>query len=113
MSSNHETSTSVSAVSQSGNYVTLDTYTVQNVPRYSMLKMSVAPGSEKFFSTSREFQSRLTSPRVPNGANIPVSVVGMEPRTMTASAMTNGEKSFIGDYDYQSLGQSAYKLNPQ
>ena len=110
MSYSHENSTYVSNT-QAGSYTTLDTYSDQKVPRYSLLKLSVAPGSEKYFNTSRSFQARTSDISV-NPSATPVSLNGGI-STMAASRMMSTEKAMVNDADYQSLGGNAYKLSPQ
>ena len=106
MSSYRDSFSTVSAGSQAANYASLDTYAVQAIPRYSMLKMSVAPGSEKYFSTAKEFQARETSPRAGASSQYPVNLEGAIP---SFSSVRN-ERQVVADSEYSQLG---YKLSPK
>jgi len=106
MSVYRDSFSTVSAGSQAANYASLDTYTAQAIPRYSMLKMSVAPGSEKFFSTAAVFQARETSPRSGASSQYPVNLEGAIP---SFSSVRN-ERQVVSDSEYSQLG---HKLSPK
>jgi streptogramin lyase len=106
MSSYRDSFSTVSAGSQAANYASLDTYSVQAIPRYSMLKMTVAPGAEKYFNTSREFQARETSPRAGASSQYPVNLEGASP----TFASVRNERQVVADSEYSQLG---YKLSPK
>lgn len=115
MTSNYRDFTSyVSTSSRANDYTALQDYSTtgfQSVPPSSLMKMSVAPGGEKFFSTAPSFQARLDSFRIAPPAKTPVSLgddTGTPSGTMMMAA--EGARRVTGG-DYAPLG-GAYRLNP-
>lgn len=102
----------VTSGNKSNDYVTAATYsgTVTNVPKSSLLKLSVAPGSEKYFSAAPAFEQRLDNFRIPAPSRTPVVLDNSDASaTMT---MMSGASATSGNGDYFTLGAGAYKLNP-
>lgn len=72
---------STSYVSRSDpSYIPLGMYNQANnstkAPLRSVLLLSVAPGSQKYFSVAPDFAYRSDSVRIPNLASVPVDVTG-------------------------------------
>lgn len=116
MTSNYRDFTSyVSSSSRANDYTALQDYSAtgfQTVPPSSLLKLSVAPGSEMYFSTAPSFQARQDSYRIPPPAMTPISI-GQDSSSVSSSTMTSveGSKYHSVGSDYASLG-GAYKMNP-
>lgn len=116
--SNYQDFTSfVSGTGKSEDYTMLQNYTAtgnsQAAPLRSVLKLSVAPGSQKFFSVDPKFQSRLDNFRIPPPAMTPISLADSQPAaSSTTMTMTSAEGgNFASSGEYARLGQT-YKLNP-
>lgn len=115
MTSNYRDFTSyVSTSSRANDYTVLQDYSstgFQSVPSSSLMKLTVAPGGEKFFSTAPSFQARMDNFRIAPPAKTPISIgddnIGMSGSTMMAA---EGMRQVAGS-DYAPLG-GAYKLNP-
>jgi hypothetical protein len=92
-------------------YVTQGTYTgaVTTVPKSSLLKLSVAPGNEKYFSAAPAFEQRLDNFRIPAPSKTPVVLDNTDMNTNMTMSMGGGS---AGSGDYYALGAGAYKLNP-
>jgi hypothetical protein len=115
MTSNYRDFTSyVSTSSKANDYTSLGDYSLtgnQSVPSSSLMKLSVAPGGDKFFSTAPTFQSRLDSFRIAPPSKTPVSL-GDDNASASGTMMMSAEGMRpISNGDYQSLG-SSYKMNP-
>ena len=112
MTSNYRDFTSyVSTSSKANDYTTLNNYSNEVVPSSSLMKLSVAPGGDKFFSTAPTFQSRLDSFRIAPPSKTPVSL-GDDNASASGTMMMSAEGMRpISNGDYQSLG-SSYKMNP-
>ena len=68
--------TSLVSSNVAGDYTTLGSYNTSaaTVPQSSMLKLSVAPSNQKYFSTAPTFEQRLDNFRIPQPASVPVSL---------------------------------------
>lgn len=114
MSSYYRDSTSyVSTSSRANDYSPISDYSqngFQSVPRSSVMKMTVAPGGEKFFSVDPSFQTRLDSFRISAPVKTPVSIsedgyMGSS-QTMMSS---EGVKMPSNGSDYAYLSSGAYR----
>lgn len=116
MTSNYRDFTSyVSTSSRANDYTSLQDYSVtgfQSVPPGSLMKLTVAPGGDKFFSTAPSFQARMDNFRIAPPSKTPISIGG-DDASMSGSAMmaTEGSRP-VSNGDYYTLGSGAYKLNP-
>ena len=115
MTSNYRDFTSyVSSSSRANDYTPLGNYSTtgfQTVPPSSLMKLTVAPGGEKYFSTAPSFQARLDNTRIAPPAKTPITI-GMDTPTASGSTMMSVEGvRQVTNSDYASLG-GAYKLNP-
>lgn len=119
MSASYQDYTSfVSGGKNDGDFTMLGAYSSagnsQSAPLQSVLKLSVAPGSEKYFSVKPGFQARLDNFRIAAPAMVPIQLTtGMDANEKSVSmTSTEGGSSFATTgSDYFSLGQT-YKLNP-
>ena len=109
----------VSLKNKSGDFITLGTYNGKSmeVPRSSLLKLTVAPANQKYFSIAPGFERRLDNFRIPAISLSPVildkssgcdkmSMMSSSPNTNTACALATSNTS-----DYYSIGGSAYGMN--
>lgn len=114
MTSNYRDFTSyVSSSSRANDYSPIVDYKsagFQSVPPSSVMKLTVAPGSDKYFSVAPSFQSRMDSFRIAPPSKTPVSI-GDDGPTTTTMTSAEGVRQ-INNSDYQSLSDS-YRLNPQ
>jgi hypothetical protein len=116
MTSNYRDFTSyVSTNSRANDYTPIQDYSaagIDSVPPSSLLKLSIAPGSAKYFSTAPSFQARLDNYRIPPPARTMVSLNDEATATPSGTVMmaTEGLRQVAGG-DYASLG-GAYKMNP-
>lgn len=115
MASYRDYTSYVSTSSKANDYTPLVQYSdvgMQSVPSSSLMKMSLAPGGNKFFSTAPSFQSRLDSYRIAPPAMTPVNLTTEQPAPL-AQTMTSveGMKSSYGS-DYASIYSEAYRMNP-
>lgn len=77
MTSNYRDFTSYVVGSKANDYTVLSSYTdanMQSVPKMSLMRMTMAPGTDKFFSVAPSFQSRLDSFRIAPPASTPISI---------------------------------------
>src|SRR5580698_4510918 len=90
-------------------YVTLGDYMGNNTvaPKSSLLKLSVAPGSDKYFSAAPAFEQRLDNFRIPAPAKTPVVLDNSD----MSSTMTMSPAPLNVSADYYSI-QNGYKMNP-
>lgn len=114
MTSNYRDFTSyVSTSSKANDYTSLADYSstgFQSVPTFSLMKLSVAPGSEKYFSSAPAFQARLDSFRIAPPSMTPVSL-GDDNASSSGTMMMNAEGMRpINNGDYSTLSGS-YKMN--
>lgn len=115
MTSNYRDFTSyVSSSSKANDYTQLQNYSntgFQSVPPSSLMKLTVAPGGDKFFSTAPSFQARLDSFRIPPPSKTPISI-GDDSSSSSGTVMmaAEGMRQVAGG-DYAPLG-GAYRLNP-
>jgi hypothetical protein len=115
MTSNYRDFTSyVSSSAVANEYTTLNNYSnngFKEVPQFSMMKLSVAPGGEKYFSAAPSFQSRTDSVRIPAPSMTPIGITS-HPEVPSGSVMmsTEGNKQ-VSSSDYAFIG-GAYTLNP-
>lgn len=80
-------------------------------PLQSVLKLSVAPGSDKFFSVNPSFQSRLDNYRIPPPAMTPISLADGTASSSSATMMSaENPGNFAASGEYARLGQT-YRLN--
>ena len=96
-------------------YTTLKNYTVtgnaQAAPLQSVLKLSVAPGSNKYFSVQPNFQSRLDNFRIAPPAMTPIGLTDGTASDSTSTMQSVEGGNFASSSEYTRLGQT-YKLNP-
>ena len=110
----NDTTSYVSASGKANDYTPLQTYSdvgnSQAAPLQSVLKMSVAPGSQKYFSVAPSFQSRLDNFRIAPPSMTPVMVASNSYNDPPDSRKPE-DTNFASSGDYANLGQS-YKLTP-
>ena len=100
----------VSSASKANDYSSLSQYEQvgQDVPMKSLLKLSAAPGSVKYFSAASDFGQRLDSVRISPPAKTPVQITsggGIENKMLSAEGIRIPSGS-----DYASFS-NAYTLN--
>ncbi len=116
MTSNYQDFTSNISVNKSNDYVSLGNYSASTptVPQSSLLKLTVAPGNEKYFSAAPSFEQRLDNFRIPAPATWKISLTeneaGYNPNTQGAYALAGPNTSNNGDYS--TLGNPSYKMRP-
>ena len=112
--SNYKDYTSfVSTHARSNDYTQLNNYanvSMQTAPPSSVLKLSVAPGGEKYFSASPGFQARLDNYRISGPSRVPVVLDDTGTASQSANMMT-ADARVANSGDYATLG-GAYKLTP-
>ena len=115
--SNYQDYTSfVGGTGKADDYTMLQNYTAtgnsQAAPLQSVLKLSVAPGSDQYFSVQPNFQSRLDNFRIPPPAMTPIGLTdGNNASASTATMQSVEGGNFASSGEYARLGQT-YKLNP-
>jgi len=114
--SNYRDSTSfVNGVGKADDYTMLQNYTAtgnsQAAPLQSVLKLSVAPGSSKYFSVTPAFQSRLDNFRIPPPAMTPIGLTDGNASSNSATMQSVEGGNYASSGEYARLGQT-YKLNP-
>ena len=114
--SNYQDFTSfVSGSGKADDYTMLQNYTAtgnsQSAPLQSVLKLSVAPGSSKYFSVAPSFQSRLDNFRIAPPAMTPVGLTDSNTHSSTNTMQSVEGGNFASSGEYSRLGQT-YKLNP-
>lgn len=83
----------------------------QSIPTGSLLRLSVAPRTEKYFSTAPSFQSRLDNARIAAPDTVPVVLDDSGMTAPSSSAMLAPEGNKINaSGDYFTLGNS-YRLH--
>ncbi len=99
----------VATANKPNNYVTLGSYMGNNTiaPKSSLLKLTVAAGSERYFSAAPAFEQRLDNFRIPAPAKTPVVLDNSDMN----SSMTMSPAPLNVSADYYSI-QNGYKLNP-
>lgn len=114
MTSNYKDSTSfVGDSSLANDFTMLQNYSstgFQAVPQSSLLKLSVAPGNDKYFSAAPSFQARLDNFRIAAPAKTPINLSG---NGDSSFKMTGSEMPQINGSDYFTLGAGAYKMSSQ
>jgi hypothetical protein len=101
--------TSAISVNKSNDYVSLGAYndSTPNVPQSSLLKLTVAPGSNKYFDAAPAFEQRLDNFRIPAPAQYPINLVdnegGYNPNTQGGYALAG---PVAGGSDYSTLSAS-------
>lgn len=116
MTSNYADSTSnVSTKNKTGDYIQVDQYNshINRVPRSSLLKLSVAPSQQKYFSIAPGFEQRLDNYRIPPSSRSPVMLdstgscrnMTLAPSASNACTISNNNAS-----DYLALANS-YRLH--
>ena len=107
--------TSYISANKSADYVNLGNYnaSVPSIPQSSLLKLSVAPSNQRYFSVSPAFEQRLDNFRISQPSSTPVSLTqndsGYNPNGPGSYAMA-GPSSSGGDYSQ--LGMRSYKMTP-
>ncbi|MDD4930877.1 MAG: hypothetical protein PHG66_01825 [Candidatus Colwellbacteria bacterium] len=114
--SNYQDFTSfVSGSGKADDYTMLQNYTAtgnsQAAPLQSVLKLSVAPGSDKYFSVAPSFQSRLDNFRIAPPAMTPIGLTDGNASSSNATMQSVEGGNFAASGEYARLGQT-YKLNP-
>lgn len=112
--SNYQDFTSfVNGVGKADDYTMLQNYTAtgnsQAAPLQSVLKLSVAPGSDKYFSVQPNFQSRLDNFRIAPPSMTPVGLADGTASSSTATMQSVEGGNFASSGEYARLGQT-YKL---
>jgi hypothetical protein len=106
------------STNKANDYVSLSTYSasVPTVPQSSLLKLTVAPDSIKYFSAAPSFEQRLDNFRIPQPASVPVSLTGNDAGYSvvgsSAYATAGPQQMSASMANYQMLGQNSYKLRP-
>jgi len=114
--SNYRDSVSfVNGVGKADDYSTLQNYSdtgnSQSAPLSSVLKLSVAPGSDKYYSVQPSFQARMDNVRIAPPSMTPISIGTETVRPDSNTASVTGERgNFAMSSEYARLTQS-YKLN--
>lgn len=113
--SNYRDSTSfVSGSGKADDYTMLQNYSFsgnsQASPLQSVLKLSVAPGSAKYFSVAPSFQSRLDNFRIAPPAMTPVGLTDGNGQSSSATMQSVEGGNYASSGEYARLGQT-YKLN--
>ena len=114
MTSNYRDFTSyVSSSSRANDYTALGDYSstgFQSVPPASLMKLTVAAGGEKYFSTAPSFQARLDSFRIAPPSKTPVSLGDNNASSSGTMMMSAEGMRPINNGDYSTLSGS-YKMN--
>lgn len=114
--SNYQDFTSfVGGSGKADDYTMLQNYTAtgnsQAAPLQSVLKLSVAPGSDKYFSANPSFQSRIDNFRIAPPAMTPIGLTDGTASSSTITMASAEGGNFAASGEYARLGQT-YKLNP-
>ena len=114
MTSNYQDFTSNISVNKSNDYVSLGNYSgsMPTVPQSSLLKLTVAPGNEKYFSAAPAFEKRLDNFRIPMPASIPISLVSNEAGYSVQNSYNYATAGPVNGGDYSTLGNPSYKMRP-
>ena len=88
-------STSFISTSKSNDYAMLGNYNVssQTVPQSSLLKLSVAPSNQKYFSAAPSFEQRIDNFRIPMPA---LTAINLETDVSGYCANTSGPYASVG-----------------
>jgi hypothetical protein len=106
----------VSQGSVADNYVFLQDYQQNQTPQSSLLRLSVASGNEKYFSTAKGFENRTDNVRIPPPRLTPVSVSvgnGVQQSTQATQSMKIDRQASISSDYFTISNQGAYKMNPR
>lgn len=114
--SNYKDFTSfVSGNGKADDYTMLQNYSLsgnsQAAPLQSVLKLSVAPGSDKYFSVQPNFQARTDNYRIAPPAMTPIGLTENNAPSSSATMQSVEGGNFAASGEYARLGQT-YKLNP-
>ena len=96
-------------------YTMLQNYSLsgnsQAAPLQSVLKLSVAPGSDKYFNVQPSFQARNDNYRIAPPAMTPIGLSENTTQVSSATMQSTEGGNFASSGEYARLGQT-YKLNP-